>query len=191
MSESHFHCFKCPGRQFSDLLEAVKHIISETAKGKGSKGVQVKCCVEGCLKSVRKSKLRLHIRKSHTRHCSVNCLDCPAKFVEQRDLDIHRINGCSRRKQTKKIAAAVPSSTDRESHTRLLETFFENVDFSDSSAVNSFITNKLQLDEANRNAVSKAVDSLCKYLQQYRPSSSKNESPFSINKFIKNNCTKK
>ena len=113
MSESNFHCFKCPGRQFSDLLEAVRHIISETAKGKGSKGVQVKCCVEGCLKSVRKSKLRLHIRKSHTRLCSVKCLDCPAKFVEQRDLDNHRRNGCPRRKQTEMMAAARTSSTDR------------------------------------------------------------------------------
>lgn len=120
MSEIRFHCFKCPGRHFSDLLEAVKHIISETAKGKGSKGVQVKCCVEGCLKSVRKSKLRLHIRKSHTWLCPVKCLDCPAKFVEQRDLYNHRRNGCSRRKQTEMMAAAVPSSTDRECHTRLI-----------------------------------------------------------------------
>lgn len=191
MSESLFYCSNCPKMHFSKLLEAVEHVISETAKGKGSKGVQVQCCVEGCFNRMRKSKLRLHIRKRHTPLCPVICLHCHAKFVEQRDLDIHRINGCSRRKQTKKIAAAVPSSTDRESHTRLIETFFENVDFSDSSAVNKFITNKLQLDEANRNAVSKAVDSLCKYLQQYRPSSSKNESPFSINKFIKNNCTKK
>ena len=120
MSESCFHCFKCPQIRFSNLLEAVKHVIRETPKGKGSKGVHVRCCVEGCLKSVRKSKLRLHIRKSHTRLCPVPCLDCQAKFVEHRDLDNHRRNGCPRRKQTEMIAAAVPWSTDRECHTRLI-----------------------------------------------------------------------
>lgn len=119
MSESLFHCFKCPERHFSNLLEAVKHVVSEAAEGKGSK---VRCCVEGCRKSVRKYKLRLHIRNSHAWLCPVPCprLDCEAKFVEQRDLDNHRRNGCPRRKQTEIIAAAVPSSTDCECHTRLI-----------------------------------------------------------------------
>lgn len=116
MSESRFHCFKCPKIHFSKLLEAVKHVVSE-AEGKGSK---VRCCVKGCCKSVRKSKLRLHIRKSHKPLCPVRCLDCQAKFVEQRDLDNHRRNGCPNRKQTEMIAAAVPSRTDWECHTRLI-----------------------------------------------------------------------
>ena len=58
------------------------------------------------------------------------------------------------------------------------ETCFENVDFSDRSAVNSFITNKLQLDEASRNAVSDVVDLLYKHLQHNLPS-------LSINKLVK------
>ena len=115
MSESRFHCFKCPERHFSNLLEAVKHAISETAKGKGSK---VQCCVEGCRKSVRKSKLRLHIRKSHSWLCPVPCMDCEAKFVEQRDLKNHRRNGCPRRKQTEMIAAAVSSGTFWKRYTK-------------------------------------------------------------------------
>ena len=115
MSESRFHCFKCPERHFSNLLEAVKHVVSE-AEGKGSK---VRCCVEGCRKSVRKSKLRLHIRKSHSWLCPVPCMDCEAKFVEQRDLDNHRRNGCPRRKQTEiMIAAAVSSGTFWKRYTK-------------------------------------------------------------------------
>ena len=59
------------------------------------------------------------------------------------------------------------------------ETFFEDVDFRDSSAVNNFITKKLQLDEASKNAVSQVVDLLYKHLQHNLPE------PFSIKELVK------
>lgn len=58
------------------------------------------------------------------------------------------------------------------------ETFFENVDFGCSSAVNNFISSTLQLDEASRKAVSAVVDLLYKHLQH-------NLSSLSINKLVK------
>ncbi|XP_020627891.1 2'-5'-oligoadenylate synthase 1-like isoform X2 [Orbicella faveolata] len=58
----------------------------------------------------------------------------------------------------------------------MLETFFKNVDFSDSSAVNTFITNKLQ---ARSDAVSWVVDQLYKHLQNDP------ELPFSIHNLVK------
>ena len=58
------------------------------------------------------------------------------------------------------------------------DTFLKNVDFSESSAVNDFITKNLQLDEASRNDFSQVVDLLYKYLQQNLPS-------LSINKLVK------
>ena len=98
MSESHIRCFNCPGRHFSTLLEAVEHVMWERGTQQGSRGVHVRCCVQGCSKSVR--KLRLHIRKSHKKLCPLSCSDCGAKFVGPRDLDNHQRNGCSaRRKQ--------------------------------------------------------------------------------------------
>ncbi|XP_044163904.1 2'-5'-oligoadenylate synthase 1-like isoform X1 [Acropora millepora] len=66
------------------------------------------------------------------------------------------------------------SSTARTRHTSLIEKFFRNVDFRNSSTVNSFISSTLQLDEANRNAVSESVDVLYRYLQQNLPSLSIN-----------------
>ncbi|XP_067056712.1 2'-5'-oligoadenylate synthase 1-like [Acropora muricata] len=136
-------------------------------------------------------KVFLKLRQHRSRWCFPNtriqgisesrirCFNC-SRRTELFDPS-HR-NGHPRRKQIETMAA---SSTVRTRNTSLIETFFENVDFSDSSAVNKFITNKLQLDEANRNAVYKAVDSLCRYLQHYLPSFSINKSAFSINKFVK------
>ena len=94
MSESSFYCSICSKGHFLNLLQAVMHVISETAKGKGSR--HVPCCVQGCLETVRKFKLRLHIRKSHGELCTLSCSVCQAKFVEQRDLDNHLRNGCPR-----------------------------------------------------------------------------------------------
>ena len=57
-------------------------------------------------------------------------------------------------------------------------TFFENIDFSDSSTVDISIKNTIQLDKASRNAVSEVVDLLYKHLQHNLPS-------LSINKLVK------
>lgn len=116
MSQSRICCSNCPGIQFSTLLDAVKHVMSERSTQKGIRGVRVKCCVQGCFKSVR--KLRLHIRKSHRELCPVSCSDCRAKFVEQSDLNNHLSNGCPRLKQTEVIAAALSSSAIWELHTK-------------------------------------------------------------------------
>ena len=109
MSEGCIRCSNCPGIHFLTLLDAVKHVISERGTGKGSRGRHVRCCVQGCSKSVR--KLSLHIRKSHKELCRVSCSACPAKFVGPTDLDNHSRNGCPGRKQTEMIAAAAPSSS--------------------------------------------------------------------------------
>ncbi|XP_068701101.1 2'-5'-oligoadenylate synthase 1-like isoform X2 [Montipora foliosa] len=131
--------------------------MSQRSTQKGSRRVHVQCYV--CSKSVQKYKLRLHIRKFHEELCPVSCSDCEAKFMEETDLDNHHRNGCSpRRKQ--------------------IEMSFENVDFSNSSAVNKFITNDLQLDEASRIAISQVVDLLYNHLQHNLPQ-------FSINKLVK------
>lgn len=55
------------------------------------------------------------------------------------------------------------------------ETFFEKVDFSYKSTINTFITDKLQLNEPSRNAVCEVVKKLCEQLQR----------TFSVNKFVK------
>lgn len=107
MSQSRIFCSNCPERQFSTLLEAVEHVMSERGTQKGTRGVHVKCCVRGCSRSVR--KLRLHIRKSHKELCPLSCSDCHANFVGQIDLDNHHRNGCSRPKQPQMITAAVSS----------------------------------------------------------------------------------
>lgn len=57
--------------------------------------------------------------------------------------------------------------------------FVEKVDFRNSSAVNSFIANELQLDEVRRKAVSEVVGQLRDHLLQNLPSE------FSIDKFVK------
>ncbi|XP_068703161.1 2'-5'-oligoadenylate synthase 1-like isoform X2 [Montipora foliosa] len=130
--------------------------MSKRGKQKGSRKVHVQCNV--CSKSVQKCKLRLHIRKFHEEFCPVSCSACEAKFVEQRDLDIHDINGCSpRRKQ--------------------IDTSFENVDFSKRSAVNKFIAKNLQLDKASRKAIFRVLNLLCKHLQH--------NLRFSISKLVK------
>lgn len=59
------------------------------------------------------------------------------------------------------------------------EIFVEEVDFRNSSAVNSFIANELQLDEVRRRAVSEVVGQLRDHLLQNLPSE------FSIDKFVK------
>ena len=92
MSQNLFRCRNCPERHFSTLLEAVQHVMSERGASK-----YVQCCVGNCNKTVRDRKLRLHIRKNHKNHCPFQCSACLAKFVEQRDLNNHQRNGCSRR----------------------------------------------------------------------------------------------
>ncbi|XP_068718912.1 2'-5'-oligoadenylate synthase 1-like isoform X2 [Montipora capricornis] len=155
MSESHIRFSNCLGRNF--LLEDVERVMSERGTEKGSRRVRVQCCVQGCSRMVR--KLRLHIRKFHEKLCPLACSDCNAKFVGPRDLANHHRNGCPpRRKQ--------------------IETFFEKCDFSNSSAVNKFITKDLQLDEASRSGISEVVDLLYKHLQHNLPQ-------FSINKLVK------
>ena len=57
-------------------------------------------------------------------------------------------------------------------------TFFENIDFSDSSTVDISIKNTIQLDEASRNAVSHVADLLYKLLQN-------NLQTLSIDKLVK------
>ena len=109
MSQSRICCSNCPRIQFSTLLEAVEHVMSERGTQKGSRGVRVKCCVRGCSRSVR--KLRLHIRKFHKELCPLSCSDCHASFVGQIDLDNHNRNGCPRRKQPEMITAAVSSGS--------------------------------------------------------------------------------
>ena len=93
MSLSGIRCPKCPGRQFSTLVEAVHHVMSERGTSK-----YVQCCVENCpYKTVR--RLRLHIRQIHKDVClQWSCSACQAKFVERNDLNNHQRNGCPRRK---------------------------------------------------------------------------------------------
>ena len=83
-----FRCPRCYGRSFTTLLAAVKHVVSE----KGGPLNTVKCFVQHCSKSVH--HVRLHIRRYHPHLCEVSCPVCPAKFVEESDLNNHRRNGC-------------------------------------------------------------------------------------------------
>lgn len=95
MSLSRIRCPKCPGRQFSTLVEAVHHVMSERDTSK-----HVQCCVENCpYKTVR--RLRLHIRKIHKDVClQWSCSACQAKFVGRKDLKNHYKNGCPYRSVT-------------------------------------------------------------------------------------------
>lgn len=90
-------CPKCPRRQFSTLVEAVHHVMSERGTSK-----HVQCCVENCPnKTVR--KLRLHIRKIHKDVLDVylwSCSACQAKFVGRKDLKNHYKKGCPCRSVT-------------------------------------------------------------------------------------------
>ena len=65
------------------------------------------------------------------------------------------------------------------------DTFFKNVDFRNSSTVDRFIANTLQLNEANRKAVSEAVDLLYNHIQHKLPSVSRNEPHCTVNKLVK------
>ncbi|XP_020627943.1 uncharacterized protein LOC110065180 [Orbicella faveolata] len=112
-------------------------VMSERGTGKGTRGKRVQC--PKCFTTVR--KLRLHIRKFHKELCRVSCSDCQARFVEQNDLNNHHRDGCPRRKHISYRVTATPGS--------LIETFFENVNFSDCSAVNNFIADELQLDKTD------------------------------------------
>ena len=96
MAERRIRCSDGPG-SLLDLEAQVQRIMSVRGTGKGSRRIQVQCCVERCHARVR--KLRLHIRKSHKQLCSLSCSDCEAVFVGQNDLNNHYRNGCPRRKQ--------------------------------------------------------------------------------------------
>ena len=80
----------------STLEIQVQRVMSERGTWKGSRGIHVQCCVQGCSKRVR--KLRLHIRKFHKERCPYSCSACPAKFVGRNDLNNHQRNGCPHRK---------------------------------------------------------------------------------------------
>ena len=86
MSQNRIRCPNCPERQFSTLVEAVQHVMSERGPSK-----LVQCCVEKCpCKTVR--KLRQHIRKIHKDFCLWPCSACLASFVGRKDLKNHYKN---------------------------------------------------------------------------------------------------